>query len=981
MNRLERVRLYVKEHYGDSVPSDELLGVDAAMIAEALAIQRSDASADLNKLYRMGALDKIGKKPVRFFPAGEGPNVPATAMPVPATKTFTSAPTMKTLVSSAPSVQANAQLSAAPQKSDSMAFRAIIGANGSIKAQIQLAKTAVSYPPNGLHTLIIGESGVGKSLLAEEMWRYGKESGAFSTYGKKSPPFVLFSCADYADNPQLLLSQLFGHAKGSFSGATENKAGLVERAEGGVLFLDEIHRLSSAGQELLFTLLDKNVYRRLGETTERKSNLMIIGATTEYPTGVLLTTFMRRIPVVIQLPRLSERPPSERLELIRHFLSLEANRLKLPIRASGRVLQILISYDCKANIGSLKNDMKLACAKSYLSYLSSVDTRQDSVLSIDIQDLPQKVYSSASDSDVLDKALFEKGITVCLNGDQEEGGNPDNYEPPVDLYGFVQKRLDSYKYFSMPHGELEVTIGRELEQYYYTATQSFRSQSEDVPIVRPGIVTPAVWTVTNKIIEEASKTLGRQYSKRLSVALAMHIQQFIGRMNAGEIIYNPNLPYIKSQYPVEMDAISAAVPVISGQLNVMVPEDEVGFLAMFLTQQIDMQKSIKVGLVVAAHGQEVASGMAEVANRLFVTNHVHSLNVPLNWDLTDIFKNLCQTVREADQGKGVLVLGDIDSLVFMEDDIQQQTNICSRIVPGASTSLVLEASKLVLISDVSLDDAADIIAGNYKDYANFICNTMLHKKQWGVPLDPDCQSAVWEAGTRDAILTLCHSGIGAAAKVRSILLDSISMTRTMDIIPVGILEEVGAIAKRLGKRLRLIIGSVNPEIEGIPYMEMSKVLTNQGLSEIELFLKGWGASQLPPDLSGKELSREEMIALINSQVDRFVPTLPADKVIRQCGFILREIESRIFKGQLASAAMTRIYLHTMCMFDRLATGDTLPLSDATELIKRSRREDFNLLYSITTSAAYLLDLNMLEAEVCYLLLTLPEKNELPVLKS
>ena len=75
---------------------------------------------------------------------------------------------------------------------------------------------------------------------------------------------------------------MFGYVKGAFTGATEEHEGVLDRAQGGILFLDEIHRLPPTGQELLFILIDKGFYRRLGETkTEHKSNVMIIGATSE----------------------------------------------------------------------------------------------------------------------------------------------------------------------------------------------------------------------------------------------------------------------------------------------------------------------------------------------------------------------------------------------------------------------------------------------------------------------------------------------------------------------------------------------------------------------------------------------------------------------------------------------------------------------------------------------------------------------------
>jgi len=97
----------------------------------------------------------------------------------------------------------------------------------------------------------------------------------------------------------------------------------VEQANGGILFLDEIHGLSSTGQEMFFSLLDTGVFRRVGDNTPRTSRFMLIGATTK-PLTDLLETFLRRMPVLISMPTLSDRPMKERLELVEHFYAEEA---------------------------------------------------------------------------------------------------------------------------------------------------------------------------------------------------------------------------------------------------------------------------------------------------------------------------------------------------------------------------------------------------------------------------------------------------------------------------------------------------------------------------------------------------------------------------------------------------------------------------------------------------------------------------------
>lgn len=259
------------------------------------------------------------------------------------------------------------------KKQSNRIFEKIIGSEGSIEFQISQAIAAVMYPPSGLHTLILGQTGTGKSFLAETMYKIAVDSGRIS----KESSLIKLNCADYSDNPQLLLSQLFGYVKGAFTGAAIDKAGLIEKANNGILFLDEIHRLPLEGQEILFSVMDNGKYRKLGQTdNEEKVSVMIIGATTEEANSHLLATFRRRIPMVIELPPLSSRTMNERYEIIINFLRNEALRIGLEIHLKSEALCALLLYDCVGNIGQLKSDIQVACATDYLRYLNEKFTRR-----------------------------------------------------------------------------------------------------------------------------------------------------------------------------------------------------------------------------------------------------------------------------------------------------------------------------------------------------------------------------------------------------------------------------------------------------------------------------------------------------------------------------------------------------------------------------------------------------------------------------
>ena len=147
--------------------------------------------------------------------------------------------------------------------------------------------------PKGLNCLITGPTGSGKTYFAHAMFHFAK---ANNVVGEENE-LIVFNCADYANNPELLMSHLFGYVKGAFTGAEEEKMGIIDQADGGMLFLDEIHRLPPEGQEMIFYFMDHGTYSRLGETTKsHEANVRIVGATTEDPGSSLLETFCSPYP-------------------------------------------------------------------------------------------------------------------------------------------------------------------------------------------------------------------------------------------------------------------------------------------------------------------------------------------------------------------------------------------------------------------------------------------------------------------------------------------------------------------------------------------------------------------------------------------------------------------------------------------------------------------------------------------------------------
>ncbi len=198
-----------------------------------------------------------------------------------------------------------------------------------------------------------GESGTGKELLARAIHQRSERAAQ----GK----FVALNCAALPDS--LLESELFGHARGAFTGADRPRSGLLAEAHQGTLFLDEVADLSPRGQTLLLRVLQEKEYRRLGESEPRRSDFRLISAShkrleEEVAAGRFREDLFFRLKVVgIELPPLRERP-EDVLLLAQNALSCQARELGLPAPALGPAVErALLAHSWPGNVRELENEM------------------------------------------------------------------------------------------------------------------------------------------------------------------------------------------------------------------------------------------------------------------------------------------------------------------------------------------------------------------------------------------------------------------------------------------------------------------------------------------------------------------------------------------------------------------------------------------------------------------------------------------------
>jgi len=201
--------------------------------------------------------------------------------------------------------------------------------------------------------LVQGESGVGKELVAMAVHHLSR---------RKEKPFIPINCGAFSET--LLDSELFGHAKGAFTGAVTNKRGLIEEADGGTLFLDEIGESPQALQVRLLRFLDNGKFRRIGEVTERQSDVRIIAATNRdldkhIKEKIFREDLFYRLSVaIIQIPPLRDRKEDIAV-LSQRFLETYANKMdKPPVHLHPQVLSIFQQYTWPGNVRELENTIE-----------------------------------------------------------------------------------------------------------------------------------------------------------------------------------------------------------------------------------------------------------------------------------------------------------------------------------------------------------------------------------------------------------------------------------------------------------------------------------------------------------------------------------------------------------------------------------------------------------------------------------------------
>ncbi|UAK16257.1 sigma-54-dependent transcriptional regulator [Sporolactobacillus terrae] len=772
----------------------DLSGVSASGLADALGILRSNVSAELNELVREKRVIKFVTRPVLYAPAALiheqfGDAVDTYALKCASLKEWFNQERTR-------------------EKNEDP-FSHLIGSDKSLKKSVKQAKSAIVYPPRGLHTLILGPTGSGKTLFAHMMHHYAIAIKRI----KEHAPFIDFNCADYYNNPQLLIGQLFGYIKGAFTGAAHDQDGLVAKADGGILFLDEIHRLPPEGQEMLFYFMDTGHYSKLGETgNKRGARVLIIGATTADPESALLQTFLRRVPVMINVPNFQSRSVSEQIELSKFLLSREAHRTHHEFHVSSDVIKALIGSVTFGNIGQLKSNVQLVCAQGFLDSMNQDYVELDAkMLPTEMQEGLHRISHQPKVNQELSKRL---PLFLVVTGSKDPLLNDvDQYEPPFDLYKMISGKYDALIHEGLSMQDIRKLVMEDIKNQVKQFYQKTSSDSSNT------VVDQRVARLSEDLEVICARVLGQHLSHQFVSLLNVHLSAFLEhplrRMNGA-----PD----KAMFPFAQKDYEAAVQVadlIDRRLGVALPEVEMVYIAFLIGSFVELSQQRNVGIVVAAHGPQTASSMVSVVKELMGDYPIAAVDMPLSLNFGDIFENIVAAVRSVDQGAGVLMMVDMGSLYYFEEKIAQGAKVRVKAIDMVSTPMVLDAVKNANYLHMDLNGMVDSL------------DTL--RRTVGM----ETRSARSER--QKAILTICTTGSGIAKRIKNIV--SMYLRNLTDeeilVIPVSI-EDLYDVARKMQCKYEVVasIGAKNPKLEGVPYITLSQFVGGEGQEILQSVLAG-----------------------------------------------------------------------------------------------------------------------------------------------
>ncbi len=871
-----------------ALTNDFCTDANADYIANQLNISRNRASSILNNLVKEKKVIKINSRPVLFFDKTSIERNYKCNLPK---ETFKTMAELKEYL-------------------DQDALEEIIGYDGSLENILFQSKAAVSYSDHGLPIMFVGESGTGKTFIAEKMVKYTRQNRIIQA----SAPFIHINCSEYSNNPDLFLANLFGSVKGAYTGAYKDSKGIIEEADQGYLFLDEVHALNRSCQEKLFQFMDQGNYHRVGDNeTWLHADVRLLFATTEYPSTKFLTTFLRRIPVILRVPSLSERSKLEKIQVITFLMTEEERKLSKEITLSENALEYLLTAEFRGNIGELKNVFQLAIAnQSFLTKrktirlsLNSVssernrmDLKQEQIF-LTVSELKNIVINYENNTEIISEIL-----TILATDYTIEGGS--HYAQWLKKLWETLTHLH-FKNDQFP-SEDQLILETALKNIFYTIESSnlhgyftFSKRMTDFK------------TLTDSLYLFCSDSNYKLFQELEEAAYS-----------AASSLNN----ILKKEAKI--------VDYVYEQFSKLLPLKNVRIYQLILFSFIDYYSisstpNTHTGIIMA-HGSRVATEIANAVNTMLNSFIFEGIDLPLEANAKEAMLILKDKIKENQHAKKIAILTDMGSLTkIASEETAQQTDFI--IVNSVNPPLALTIG-----NDLLQDASLKIMEANILEYTK---NFSIDIREKNVK--------------KNAIICSCASGKDTDSKISAILKQAFTDENKMKIISIPYND---LFTKRNLEKIReefaikFIIGTLDPDIDKIPFVSVGDLIANNANELFQYLLKDVYGREEIAEMTKKLLNEFTLTNLVNE-----LTILNPSKLLKLVTSAIDDLQMKL-GFSIPINTCFGLYIHTCCMIERIIRIEEENINDRSislnleEEFKRKFKQSFDSIeefYSVTIS--------------------------------
>ncbi len=766
-----------------------------------------------------------------------------------------------------------------------MDFGKAIGEFSSLSYCVEQCKAAVSYPPCGLPLLLTGESGTGKSYFARLTYEYALNNGLLS----KDRPFYVLDCSEYTKDPERLRITLFGKKQEG-----EVSYGLMEKAEGSILFFDEAHNLTPECQEQLFTYLDEGRFYRSGDKENWiTSQVRLIFATMKKPEDVFLRTFLRRIPVTVHLPILSERSYNEREELMVRFFKRESKKVGREIQISRRVLHVLMNHMYQGNIGEMEQIIQTACSEAWLN------RRESEKLTVMLYHLPEQVLERMrAESESMRGE--EDQVTLSISSFERDTST----DRIATMFDELLDTAARYASSELPFEEFMEEGMKSIQAYYdYLA---FGKQYLHAKV-------RAVQSVLTELFEGVSE----RYSVILPANCSFVLARSIFAMSQDGFAIEQweqerkeelldTLSFLNGEIFRENLIASELLQAVRENLDLRLYKINQIFLAINIAYyNRKIQFNDTAGIIIS-HGYSTASSIADTANKLLGSAVFYAMDMPLEMGTEEIAAKLKKHVESHRMYKNIILLVDMGSLEEIGEKLGSIEGIHVGIINNVSTQVALEAGSQIL-NHAGMEELLEHVCRDIKLDCKII-NTQRREPAILFTSEMGIHAA-------ERMLSLFGTSLSGHGKIQLVLCDFSSLLQNQ--------EQHEWFEKY---KVLCVIGTMNPGIEQIPFFPLDALISGEKSGAL--------GRALVPYLTEKETDALSETLLKNFSLQNVVQNLTildADMLLEYVIKAVKKLQSLLGKN-FTNRTLTGFYVHISCMVERLVTKTLIEDGDDMEFI-------------------------------------------------